>query len=201
MIKAIDTSYKGYYFRSRLEARWAVFFDHLEIKYEYEPEGYILSTGERYLPDFKVSNKYGTTTWYDVKPLGYGWCDKLMQMKKDYIADGVRLNYFQILEGEPRDFITPDGKYDVCPRCGNIGNHDFFSFNYDYINFSCEACDDNTPMFLEHNPSEGLIVPVEIHKGIIIINDPQHGQEYWIKILRAANLARSSRFEFLNLQA
>lgn len=26
-IKAIDTIYKGYKFRSRLEARWAVFFD------------------------------------------------------------------------------------------------------------------------------------------------------------------------------
>lgn len=26
-IKAIDTYYKGYRFRSRLEARWAVFFD------------------------------------------------------------------------------------------------------------------------------------------------------------------------------
>ena len=27
MIKAIPTEYKGYRFRSRLEARWAVFFD------------------------------------------------------------------------------------------------------------------------------------------------------------------------------
>ena len=26
-IKAIETYYKGYRFRSRLEARWAVFFD------------------------------------------------------------------------------------------------------------------------------------------------------------------------------
>jgi hypothetical protein len=29
-IKAIETSYKGYRFRSRLEARWAVFFDALD---------------------------------------------------------------------------------------------------------------------------------------------------------------------------
>ncbi len=26
-IKAIQTKYRGYHFRSRLEARWAVFFD------------------------------------------------------------------------------------------------------------------------------------------------------------------------------
>ncbi len=38
-IKAIDTVYNGYKFRSRLEARWAVFFDAAGIKYEYEPEG------------------------------------------------------------------------------------------------------------------------------------------------------------------
>lgn len=53
-IKAIETEYNGYRFRSRLEARWAVFFDSLGVKYEYEPEGFILPSGKRYLPDFKV---------------------------------------------------------------------------------------------------------------------------------------------------
>lgn len=51
-IKAIDTYYNGNYFRSRLEARWAVFFDLLKLQYKYEPEGYVLDTGECYLPDF-----------------------------------------------------------------------------------------------------------------------------------------------------
>lgn len=51
-MKAIETSYKGYRFRSRLEARWAIFLDELGIKWEYELEGYKLSTGEWYLPDF-----------------------------------------------------------------------------------------------------------------------------------------------------
>jgi hypothetical protein len=51
-IKAIETNYKGYKFRSRLEARWAVFFDAAEIKWEYEPEGYVTSKGDCYLPDF-----------------------------------------------------------------------------------------------------------------------------------------------------
>lgn len=51
-IKAIETYYNGYKFRSRLEARWAVFFDNLGIRYEYEPEGYKLSNGMCYLPDF-----------------------------------------------------------------------------------------------------------------------------------------------------
>lgn len=37
-IKPIETVYKGYRFRSRLEARWAVFFDAQGIEWEYEPE-------------------------------------------------------------------------------------------------------------------------------------------------------------------
>ena len=58
-IKPIETIYNGYKFRSRLEARWAVFFDSLGVEYEYEPEGFELPSGKRYLPDFKVKC-YGT---------------------------------------------------------------------------------------------------------------------------------------------
>ena len=54
MIKAIETIYKGYRFRSRLEARWAVFFDALGVRYEYEPEGFDLGNGMYYLPDFRL---------------------------------------------------------------------------------------------------------------------------------------------------
>jgi len=52
LIKPIETQYKGYRFRSRLEARWAVFFETLGIKWEYESEGYTLKDGTMYLPDF-----------------------------------------------------------------------------------------------------------------------------------------------------
>ena len=51
-MKAIQTEYKGYLFRSRLEARWAVFFDACGVRWEYEPEGYDLGDGIYYLPDF-----------------------------------------------------------------------------------------------------------------------------------------------------
>ena len=53
-IKPIETIYHGYRFRSRLEARWAVFFGSLGVKYEYEPEGFKLPDGSMYLPDFRV---------------------------------------------------------------------------------------------------------------------------------------------------
>jgi hypothetical protein len=52
-MKTIETKYKGYRFRSRLEARWAVFFDALGVKWEYEPEGFDLGKEAGwYLPDF-----------------------------------------------------------------------------------------------------------------------------------------------------
>lgn len=53
MLTAIETHYDGHRFRSRLEARWAVFFNALGIKYEYEPEGYEFA-GQKYLPDFWI---------------------------------------------------------------------------------------------------------------------------------------------------
>lgn len=47
----IDTEYKGYFFRSRLEARWAVFFEKMGWFWRYEVEGFKLPSGN-YLPDF-----------------------------------------------------------------------------------------------------------------------------------------------------
>ena len=55
-IKPIETYYNGYRFRSRLEARWAVFFDALGVRYEYEPEGYHTEDGKNYLPDFYLQD-------------------------------------------------------------------------------------------------------------------------------------------------
>ena len=51
-IKPIETDYKGYKFRSRLEAKWAVFFDKIRIPWQYEPDGYDLGDLGWYLPDF-----------------------------------------------------------------------------------------------------------------------------------------------------
>ena len=50
-VKPIETLYKGCLFRSRLEARWATFFDALGICWRYEVEGYETPRG-MYLPDF-----------------------------------------------------------------------------------------------------------------------------------------------------
>lgn len=51
-MKPIETQYAGHRFRSRLEARWAVFFNAAGVEWLYEPEGFTLENGTRYLPDF-----------------------------------------------------------------------------------------------------------------------------------------------------
>lgn len=63
-IKAIPTRYAGHHFRSRLEARWAVFFDAAGIAWQYEPQGYQLPSGRYYLPDFYLPE---CATWIEVK--------------------------------------------------------------------------------------------------------------------------------------
>lgn len=62
-ITAIPTRYAGCHFRSRLEARWAVFFDHLDISWQYEPQGYLVN-GKPYLPDFYLPK---ADLWVEVK--------------------------------------------------------------------------------------------------------------------------------------
>ncbi len=64
-VRPIETRYKGYRFRSRLEARWAVFFDQAGIRYDYEPEGFALPSGAAYLPDFYLP---GLGVYVEIKP-------------------------------------------------------------------------------------------------------------------------------------
>lgn len=67
-MKAIETQYKGYRFRSRLEARWAVYFDALGIEWEYEKEGFVLDDDSWYLPDFWLPQ---VGMWAEVKPVRF----------------------------------------------------------------------------------------------------------------------------------
>jgi hypothetical protein len=62
-MEPIQTTYKGYKFRSRLEARWAVFLDDIGLVWEYEKDGYNLPSGP-YLPDFYLTD---WNCWVEVK--------------------------------------------------------------------------------------------------------------------------------------
>jgi hypothetical protein len=63
-LKPLETRYKGYLFRSRLEARWAVFYDALDVRWYYEFEGFDLGDGIVYLPDFFLPD---LNVWIEIK--------------------------------------------------------------------------------------------------------------------------------------
>jgi len=94
-IKAIETHYKGYRFRSRLEARWAVFFDHAGIKWDYEVEGYELPSGW-YLPDFWLPQ---VNMWAEVK---YKPFDEIEIRKCVELSTGTG-HPCLLLDGSPKD--------------------------------------------------------------------------------------------------
>lgn len=66
MLKPIETHYRGYRFRSRLEARWAVFMDALGVAWTYEVEGFDLGVAGLYLPDFWLPQ---IECWVEIKGL------------------------------------------------------------------------------------------------------------------------------------
>jgi hypothetical protein len=66
-IKPIETRYAGCRFRSRLEARYAIWFERLGIDWLYEPEGFEVGPRARrraYLPDFYLPQ---LRLWVEVK--------------------------------------------------------------------------------------------------------------------------------------
>ena len=138
-IAAIPTRYKGYHFRSRLEARWAVFFDALGIKWEYEVQGYDLGKFGWYLPDFTITTPFGQKYIYEVKPGNER--DLLAEEKlKQLTKTG------SVLYGDPYEMlIKPDGELMMCPRCGAIGES-FEAGRYEEkSSFGCWVCDFETP--------------------------------------------------------
>lgn len=76
-MKPIETKYNGYRFRSRLEARWAVFFNAMGIKWEYEKEGYNLGKAGYYLPDFWFPE---LKCWFEVKPVYEKYNEKAREL-------------------------------------------------------------------------------------------------------------------------
>lgn len=99
-IKPIETYYNGYRFRSRLEARWAVFFDVMGIKYEYEPEGFE-ADGVKYLPDFYLPE---ADRWIEIKgkKLTMEDIEKCSRFCEAQDKDGVK---FTVFIGQPSDLI------------------------------------------------------------------------------------------------
>jgi hypothetical protein len=63
--KARRTVWNGYLFRSRLEARWSIFFEYLQIDYLYEPKTFPMPNDTHYTPDFYLP---AYKMWLEIKP-------------------------------------------------------------------------------------------------------------------------------------
>lgn len=82
----IETRYKARVFRSRLEARWAVFFDALNIPWRYEEQGFELRSGAKYLPDFHLTTQ---DVWVEVKGVAPHFDDKCYEFVDEMTDVGV----------------------------------------------------------------------------------------------------------------
>jgi len=135
----LDTFYDSRYFRSRTEARWAVFFNSLGWAYDYELEGYELKSGF-YLPDlyFKDIN-----VWAEVKP--FELTDSELQKCKDL---SLKMNSNEcgidvmLLEGTPgyktiRTISNGQFSFNVIPVDPTHRSYPFYtSDKFDYKNTS-----------------------------------------------------------------
>lgn len=138
-IKAKRTPYKGEIFRSRLEARWAIFFDELGIKWKYEPEysdvefrgGRTYYKPDYFLPDYEL--------WVEIKPVDtkqiseedfgkiVGWTKQELEMlvligTPKILSDNSRPHYiFTYDEKRKKPLnIQPLVRWCECPKCGKI---------------------------------------------------------------------------------
>jgi len=98
-IKALPTKYNGVWFRSRLEARWAVYFNYFGIEWEYEFQGFKLPSG-CYLPDFWLPQ---VNLWAEVKP---SKLTKSEELKVEELVLGTEKSCL-LLIGSPKATATP----------------------------------------------------------------------------------------------
>lgn len=194
-MEPIETEWKGYRFRSRLEARWAVFFESLDLEWRYEPEGFQLEDGTHYLPDFRVQTPYDFTFWYEVKP---NTVDE--DSKFDRFSSEISENEFPaavkkfavLLSGDPRSFVF-EGSNGVCSRCGYLG---VYAEDPAPRTSYCHPCDLHTAS--QEPWEDGALVGCQFHKGLIFVethNGPDNRREYERIVDKATLNARKARFE------
>lgn len=172
-IKPIETHYAGCRFRSRLEARWAVFFDTLGVAWEYERQGLEVN-GKSYLPDFWLPNE---------------------QMHIEVKGDASTLNpnlLLELAEGSPDRFrllvLGP------VPEPSSPHLHTLVTNGW-YLRMPAHFAS----VFLIHR--NGLLKPVQVHFGTLEPAWPiVEGEPFWpmppyAEVQAAYTAARSARFE------
>lgn len=180
-IKAIETIYNGYKFRSRLEARWAVFFDALKIEWDYEKEGFELGNGERYLPDFWLPKQ---KLWVEIKGESPSdkYCDKIERFKN---LSGQAIVMFT---GLLKNWGTMYA-WEVCDSGGGPWEDQVLPYMFDNDKFGFVCCNDDRA----GKDREIYATPAFDYKIDIAKYKSCHNSN--ILINNARNKAKQARFE------
>jgi len=147
-MKAKKTLYNGYEFRSKLEAKWAVFFDLCGIRYDYEPEAFICNDGSQYTPDFFLPDVYlryktNKGVYIEIKPEYFNdneYCNRVSSSVNSLILLVGDPVYSTDMTNYPNLELAPH--YDdymilmFCDHCG-LYKFDYFEGSYYY----CPLCD------------------------------------------------------------
>lgn len=172
--KAIETIYNGYKFRSRLEARWAVFFDECGIEYQYEPEGFDLGDGYYYLPDFYLPEQ---DIWIEIKgkPVEGEDREKIIRFAREKCKSGK--TRFRLLVGQiPNELLPVQDK----------------SYGIPCVIYASNAEVKRAISDLRDEPAK--IVDEDYNNGILLLSGwiPCNSQQ---RMISALIKARQARFE------
>lgn len=191
MLKAIETQYKGYRFRSRLEARWAVFFDSLGLIWTYEQEGYNLD-GVWYLPDFYLSSH---EIYVEIKPEGMS----PFELSKCELLANSSGKAVLAIQGNPWP-----GEYSL-RLCLPSDAHESGIYDLDDAEFgSCRKCEalvivqnDDSESGLGWSQFEQCIAPCECQGEKYPIGASNYLEWGHLnrRIIKAFSAARGARFE------
>jgi hypothetical protein len=165
-MEPIETEYKGYRFRSRLEARWATLFDWMSYDWRYEPQGVRFEDGTTYLPDFFIEG---------------GTASRLQSIEKPILSPGF---WIEIKGGSPTQ-----EEVDNCVKLSESDSRPVFMFTGVNNNDECIRCIPNrSPEKIECVDLLGLIILSERSSDHSLM-EAYHDAE------NALKEARSARFE------
>jgi hypothetical protein len=218
-IQAIETEFKGIMFRSRNEAKWAVFFETLGIRWEYEPQGYEVGVRKvRYLPDFYIPiwdkfietkplralevseiEKAGLLVQYTGKPLlflaGQPWPgDYITRLIVPSNIPGIKAPFTAA-------FIPEDktGQFAIAPHSERLYVH----YRNEELPFICMHLDlviDDEHLLMLMNRENANFLLEDTNNGIFTIEGSMASIDDLLKIdtllARAYIAARQARFEF-----
>jgi len=202
MIQAIETRYKGYRFRSRLEARWAVFFDALGVEWRYETEGFDLGDGLWYLPDFLLPEQQ---CWIEIK--GKPPTDRELLMAKKFCL-GSEEGEVHVFVGDPYSCFVEYDPYEGSYISFTTAAHesalqlyrevlekhgDTYAQRY-LVDYSDRSADEKDEYGIVDTWPEGgwVFTNFSTEEGIFLMPDV----DFVIpEVERAALLAREARFE------